>query len=73
LLDLIPDGGPTVLLEPTAGQGESLCATDADLADYFTALDDHPMLGVCLDTCHAFAAGHDLATRGGMAATLTSS
>jgi deoxyribonuclease IV len=70
LLDLIPDGGPTVLLEPTAGQGESLCATDADLADYFTALDDHPMLGVCLDTCHAFAAGHDLATRGGMAATL---
>ena len=28
------------------------------------------MLGVCLDTCHAFAAGHDLAAPGGMKRTL---
>jgi deoxyribonuclease-4 len=34
------------------------------------ALDDHPMVGVCFDTCHAWAAGHDLAAPGGMAATL---
>jgi deoxyribonuclease-4 len=70
LLDAIPDGGPFLLLEPTAGQGESLCATVADLGMYVTALDNHPMLGVCLDTCHAYAAGHDLAAAGGMSATL---
>jgi deoxyribonuclease IV len=70
LLEAIPDGGPAVLLEPTAGQGESLCATVTDLGEYFAALGDHPMLGVCLDTCHAFAAGRDLATPGGMTATL---
>lgn len=41
-----------------------------DLAAYFEQLDHHPMLGVCLDTCHAFAAGHDLAAPGGMKRTL---
>ena len=30
----------------------------------------HPLVGVCFDTCHAWAAGHDLATPGGMTATL---
>lgn len=57
---------PWLLLEPTAGQGASLCARAADLGPYFDALDHHPMLGVCLDTCHAFAAGHDMAAPGGM-------
>jgi deoxyribonuclease-4 len=33
-------------------------------------VDGHPHLGVCFDTCHAWAAGHDLAAPGGMAATL---
>ena len=36
------------------------------LAAYLDAVDDHPWFGVCLDTCHAWAAGHDLATPGGM-------
>jgi deoxyribonuclease IV len=70
LLEAIPDGGPYLLLEPMAGQGESLCATVSDVGEYFAALDDHPRLGVCLDTCHAYAAGHDLATTGGVTATL---
>jgi deoxyribonuclease-4 len=61
---------PQLLLEPTAGQGQSLCAAVEDLDPYFEALDWHPRLGVCLDTCHAFAAGHDLAAPGGMKATL---
>ena len=30
----------------------------------------HPLVGVCFDTCHAWAAGHDLASPGGMTATL---
>jgi len=70
LLDEIPDDGPDLLLEPMAGQGAMLCATVQDLGPYLDALDRHPRAGVCLDTCHAFAAGHDLTAPGGVAATL---
>ena len=66
---LSPDG-PRLLVEPTAGGGQALAATVQDLGPFFAALDDHEMLGVCLDTCHAFAAGHDLAAPGGMKKTL---
>lgn len=70
LLDGLDDDSPDVLLEPTAGQGRSLCATIDDLAEYLDALDGHPRARVCLDTCHAFAAGHDLAPPGAMTAAL---
>ncbi|MEY9876039.1 deoxyribonuclease-4 [Streptacidiphilus sp. MAP12-33] len=71
LLDQVEaDGLPPLLLEPTAGQGESLCSRIEDLAEYADALDFHPALGVCLDTCHVFAAGHDLAVAGGVARAL---
>ena len=70
LLNEIPDDGPDLLIEPTAGAGQSLAATVEDLGSYLHALDDHPRVGVCLDTCHAFAAGHDLAAPGGVRATL---
>jgi len=63
-------GGPKLLVEPTAGGGRSLAARMEDLADFLDAVDGHPWLGVCLDTCHAWAAGHDVATPGGMTATL---
>jgi deoxyribonuclease-4 len=67
LLDeLVHDDDPWLLLEPTAGQGASLCSLVDELGPYFEALDRHPRLGVCLDTCHAFAAGHDLAAPGGV-------
>jgi deoxyribonuclease-4 len=71
LLDeLVHEDDPWLLLEPTAGQGASLCSSVEDLGPYFEALDRHPRLGVCLDTCHVFAAGHDLAGPGGMKQTL---
>ncbi|MCK2220757.1 deoxyribonuclease IV [Actinomadura sp. ATCC 31491] len=69
LLEEIPDGGPDLLLEPMAGQGAMLCATVQDLEPYLAALEWHPRACVCLDTCHAFAAGHDLAAPGGVAET----
>ena len=65
-----PAGGPRLLVEPTAGGGQALAATVQDLGPWFAQLDSHPLLGVCLDTCHAFAAGHDLASPGGMKMTL---
>jgi deoxyribonuclease-4 len=70
LLDEIPDGGPDLLLEPMAGQGKVLCATVQDLGPYLEALEFHPRANVCLDTCHAFSAGHDLAAPGGVAEML---
>ncbi|WP_409240046.1 deoxyribonuclease IV [Streptomyces sp. PA5.6] len=71
LLDeLTHDDDPFLLLESTAGQGASLCSRTWDFGPYFEALDSHPRLGICLDTCHIFAAGHDLAGPGGMKQTL---
>ena len=63
-------GLPRMLVEPSAGGGRSLASKVQDLGPYLAAADDHPWLGVCFDTCHAWAAGHDLATAGGMTATL---
>ncbi|MEU4278127.1 deoxyribonuclease IV [Streptomyces tanashiensis] len=71
LLDeLTHEDDPYLLLESTAGQGFSLCSRTWDFGPYFDALDRHPKLGVCLDTCHIFAAGHDLAGPHGAAQTL---
>ena len=70
VLDDLREADPDVLVEPTAGGGQPLAATVEDLAPWLAALDDHPRLKVCLDTCHLFAAGHDLASPGGMRATL---
>jgi deoxyribonuclease IV len=71
LLDAVAaDGAPWLLLEPTAGQGRSLCAGVDDLEPYLAALDLHPKAGICLDTCHVFAAGAPLDEPGGAAATL---
>ena len=71
LLDAISgDAAPWLLLEPTAGQGRSLCAGVEDLAPYLEALDRHPKAGICLDTCHVFAAGAPLDEPGGTTATV---
>jgi deoxyribonuclease IV len=61
---------PWLLLEPTAGQGRSLCGVVEELGPYLDALDHHPRVGVCLDTCHVFAAGAPLDEPGGAAHTL---
>ncbi|MGB0101688.1 MAG: deoxyribonuclease IV [Nocardioides sp.] len=71
LLEALGDeAAPWLLLEPTAGQGRSLCAGVEDLAPYLTALDHHPRAGICLDTCHVFAAGAPLDEPGGATATV---
>jgi deoxyribonuclease-4 len=70
VLDLLDDDAPWLLLEPTAGQGRSLCAGVDDLGPYLDALDRHPRVGICLDTCHVFAAGAPLDEAGGATRTL---
>ena len=70
ILESLPDDAPSLLLEPTAGQGQSLVKKLDDLVNYLEALEYHPKVGICLDTCHVFAAGHDIAKKGGMTETL---
>lgn len=70
ILEKLTDADPWLLLEPTAGQGQSLVKKLDDLTKYLEALEWHPKVGVCLDTCHVFAAGHDIKTKGGMTKTL---
>src|SRR5262249_60670858 len=64
------EGGPRFRVERSAGGGRSLAARVEALGRYLDAVDRHPWLGVCFDTCHAWAAGHDLVAPGGMAAAL---
>ncbi len=54
-----------VLLETTAGQGTGLGADFAELAQVIAHSDNSARLGVCFDTCHAFAAGYDISTKTG--------
>ena len=70
VLDRLDADSPWLLLEPTAGQGQSLCAGVEDLEAYLAALDFHPRVGICLDTCHVFAAGAPLDEPGGATATV---
>jgi deoxyribonuclease IV len=70
LLDKLADDDPDLLFEPMAGQGQMLCARTGDLASYLEAVEHHPKAGVCLDTCHLFAAGHDLTADGGVPAVI---
>ena len=58
--------GVTVLLENTAAQGTCLGGRFEHLAEIMDKVPDG-RFGVCLDTCHAFAAGYDLASPGGFA------
>jgi deoxyribonuclease-4 len=70
LLDKLDEDDPDLLFEPMAGQGRMLCASAPDLGPYLSALEMHPKAGVCLDTCHLFAAGHDLTAPDGVARML---
>ena len=70
ILESLTDDSPNLLLEPTAGQGQSLVKRLEDLSNYLEALEFHPKVGICLDTCHVFAAGHDIKVKGGMTETL---
>ena len=54
--------GVSILLETTAGQGNDLGARFEQLGYLIDALGGSERLGVCIDTCHIFAAGYDFRT-----------
>ncbi|CAA9572506.1 MAG: Endonuclease IV [uncultured Truepera sp.] len=55
-----------VWLENTAGQGTVLGSRPQELAALIASCDQKVRLGVCLDTCHAFAAGYAVHTEAGL-------
>ena len=55
--------GVTAVLENTAGQGSNLGFRFEHLAYIIERVEDKSRVGVCLDTCHSFAAGYDLRTK----------
>ena len=52
--------GVTAVIENTAGQGSNLGFKFEHLAAIIDGVEDKSRIGVCIDTCHAFAAGYDL-------------
>jgi deoxyribonuclease-4 len=61
-LALDKTGGVTAVIENTAGQGSNLGYRFEHLAEIISQVEDRSRVGVCIDTCHAFAAGYDLKT-----------
>ena len=69
-LALAETGGVTAVIENTAGQGTNLGHRFEHLAAIIDGVRDRSRVGVCLDTCHSYAAGYDLVTPAGYAAAL---
>jgi deoxyribonuclease-4 len=70
VLSILADGGePEVLLELTAGGDGTVASTIPQAAELLAAVDGHPRVALCLDTCHLFAAGAPLDRPDGVADT----
>jgi deoxyribonuclease-4 len=62
-------GSLKILLENTAGMGSCLSSRLEEMAEILAGLNGFPV-GVCLDTAHLFAAGYDIRSEAGLAATI---
>lgn len=62
--------GVVLVLENTAGQGSNVGYTFEHLATIIDQIEDKSRVGVCLDTCHTYAAGYDIATADGWNRTM---
>jgi deoxyribonuclease IV len=58
-------GKTLLLLETTAGQGTGIGHRFEQLAEIIEKIENKDRLGVCLDTCHLYAAGYDISTASG--------
>lgn len=59
--DLINQGQTEIIMESTAGQGTNLGYTFEELKYMLNGIEkDVKNIGICLDTCHMFAAGYDI-------------
>jgi deoxyribonuclease IV len=53
-------GDTWLLMENSAGAGGTIGRSPEELAGLLAALDGHPRLGICLDSCHLYASGYDV-------------
>lgn len=60
IFERVPTPVPRLLLETTAGQGSGLGHSFEQLAAIIDRVEQPSRMGVCMDTCHMFAAGYDL-------------
>jgi deoxyribonuclease-4 len=60
IFDRNPALGTRILLETTAGQGSALGRSFEQLAQIIGRVQEPRRVGVCIDTCHVFAAGYDI-------------
>ena len=54
--------GVTAVIENTAGQGSNVGFAFWQLKRIIDGVEDRSRVGICLDTCHSFAAGYDLSS-----------
>jgi deoxyribonuclease-4 len=66
----LPDASTSILLETTAGQGTTLGYRFEHLRHIIERVDEAQRVGVCLDTCHLFAAGYPIHTEEGWERTM---
>lgn len=64
------DSGPILLLENMAGQTNSVGSKFENIQSALDGITESRRVGVCFDTCHAFAAGYDLSSEGAVGETL---
>lgn len=57
--------GVTAVIENTAGQGTNLGYKFSQIARIISGINDKSRVGVCIDTCHTFAAGYELSNEMG--------
>lgn len=68
-LALEKTSGVKAVIENTAGQGSNLGYTFEQIAQIIDLVEDKSRVGVCIDTCHVFAAGYDISTESGFMQT----
>lgn len=66
----IPKHKVVTLLETSAGQGSCVGCTFEELGQIIDRVDDKKRMAICVDTCHIFAAGHDIRDRDGYEKTV---
>jgi deoxyribonuclease-4 len=64
------DNDVVLLLENTAGEKNSMGSTFEHIRSIMDGLSDLSRIGICFDTCHAFAAGYELRTADGLDVTM---
>ena len=62
VFERLPDNAARLLFETTAGQGSALGNRFEQLAEMMNGISDQNRVGICLDTCHIFAAGYDISS-----------